>query len=74
MYFFSVVGLNFDFLAYNITGFLAYGLFNVGMFWVDRVKVRSFEHKTCGNHSVFYHILVDNIAKILPCYKTLRVV
>ena len=35
----SVVGLNFDFLAYNITGFLAYGLFNVGMFWVDRVKV-----------------------------------
>ncbi|VDI76215.1 cystinosin [Mytilus galloprovincialis] len=34
----SVVGLNFDFLAYNLTGFLAYGFFNVGMFWVDSVK------------------------------------
>ena len=36
---FSVVGLNFDFLLYNITGFLAYGFFNVGMFWVSEVKV-----------------------------------
>ncbi|XP_076083361.1 cystinosin-like isoform X2 [Mytilus galloprovincialis] len=34
----SVVGLNFDFLAYNLTGFLAYGFFNVGMFWVVGVK------------------------------------
>ena len=75
MYFFSVVGLNFDFLAYNITGFMAYGFFNVGMFWVDSVEVRSFEHyKTCGTNSVFYDILVENIATILPCDKTLRVV
>lgn len=34
----SVDGLNFDFLLYNITGFLAYAFFNVGMFWVDKVK------------------------------------
>lgn len=34
----SVVGLNFDFLLYNITGFLAYGFFNVGMYWVPDVK------------------------------------
>ncbi|XP_031554468.1 cystinosin-like, partial [Actinia tenebrosa] len=34
----SVVGLNFDFLAYNITGFLAYGLFNIGMFWIPTVE------------------------------------
>ncbi|KAK7100142.1 hypothetical protein V1264_023136 [Littorina saxatilis] len=34
----SVVGLNFDYLLYNITGFLAYAFFNVGMFWVDTVK------------------------------------
>ena len=32
-------GLNFDFLAYNLTGFLAYGVFNVGMFWISEVKV-----------------------------------
>ena len=35
----SVIGLNFDFLCYNITGFLAYGFFNVGMFWVSEVTV-----------------------------------
>ncbi len=36
---FSVVGLNFDFLSYNITGFVAYGIFNVGMFWIPEIKV-----------------------------------
>ena len=35
----SVIGLNFDFLAYNITGFIAYGVFNVGMYWIDPIKV-----------------------------------
>ncbi|KAI0230248.1 Cystinosin [Lamellibrachia satsuma] len=34
----SVTGLNFDYLAYNLTGFIAYGLFNVGMYWIDDVK------------------------------------
>jgi len=34
----SVVGLNFDFLAYNIVGFVAYGLYNIGMFWIPVVK------------------------------------
>ena len=33
------MGLNFDFLALNITGFIAYGVFNVGMFWIPEVKV-----------------------------------
>ena len=37
--FHSVVGLNFDFLAYNLTGFIAYGLFNIGMFWIHSVQV-----------------------------------
>ncbi|XP_034767634.2 cystinosin-like [Acipenser ruthenus] len=34
----SVIGLNFDFLALNLTGFIAYSVFNVGMFWVPYVK------------------------------------
>lgn len=34
----SVVGLNFDFLAYNILGFTAYGLYNIGMFWIPTVQ------------------------------------
>ncbi|XP_059846864.1 cystinosin-like [Hypanus sabinus] len=34
----SVVGLNFDFLALNLTGHLAYGVFNIGLFWIPCVK------------------------------------
>lgn len=34
----SVVGLNFDFLAYNLLGFTAYGLYNIGMFWIPTVQ------------------------------------
>jgi len=34
----SVVGLNFDFLAYNLLGFTCYGLYNIGMYWIPSVK------------------------------------
>ncbi|MCJ8737853.1 hypothetical protein PDJAM_G00028910 [Pangasius djambal] len=34
----SVVGLNFDFLALNLTGFIAYSVFNVGLFWIPYIK------------------------------------
>ncbi|XP_033736970.1 cystinosin-like [Pecten maximus] len=34
----SVIGLNFDFLAYNITGFIAYSFFNVGLFWIKSIE------------------------------------
>ncbi|KAJ8408290.1 hypothetical protein AAFF_G00257040 [Aldrovandia affinis] len=34
----SVVGLNFDYLALNLTGFIAYSVFNVGLFWVPYLK------------------------------------
>ncbi|XP_060081480.1 cystinosin-like [Ylistrum balloti] len=34
----SVIGLNFDFLAYNITGFIAYSFFNVGLFWFKSIQ------------------------------------
>ena len=40
----SVVGLNFDFLAYNLTGFLAYGIFNIGLYWIPEVKVSGVCH------------------------------
>lgn len=35
----SVVGLNFDFLALNLTGHIAYGMFNVGLYWIPLIKV-----------------------------------
>ncbi|XP_028405420.1 cystinosin-like isoform X2 [Dendronephthya gigantea] len=34
----SVIGLNFDFVCYNLLGFIAYGVFNVGMFWIPKIK------------------------------------
>ena len=39
----SVVGLNFDFLAYNFLGFSVYSAFNIGLFWVS--TIRSQYHK-----------------------------
>lgn len=35
----SVIGLSFDFVALNLTGFVAYSVFNIGLFWVSYIKV-----------------------------------
>lgn len=35
----SVVGLNFDFLGLNITGFIAYSVFNLGLRYVQEVQL-----------------------------------
>lgn len=37
--FYSVVGLNFDFLALNIVGFIMYSLFNCGMYFLPSIQV-----------------------------------
>ncbi|XP_063654256.1 cystinosin isoform X2 [Pan troglodytes] len=34
----SVIGLSFDFVALNLTGFVAYSVFNVGLLWVPYIK------------------------------------
>ncbi|ERE68798.1 cystinosin-like protein [Cricetulus griseus] len=34
----SVVGLSFDFLALNLTGFVAYSVFNIGLLWVPCIQ------------------------------------
>ncbi|EGV91394.1 Cystinosin, partial [Cricetulus griseus] len=33
-----VVGLSFDFLALNLTGFVAYSVFNIGLLWVPCIQ------------------------------------
>eukprot|EP00794_Sanderia_malayensis_P007924 gene7924-8779_t len=38
----SVIGLNFDFLAYNITGFIAYCVYCIGLFWIKQVQQEYF--------------------------------
>ncbi|NXP55054.1 CTNS protein, partial [Heliornis fulica] len=39
----SVVGLSFDYIALNLTGFIAYSVFNVGLFWIPLIKA-SFQY------------------------------
>ena len=36
--YFSVIGLNFDFLSLNIVGFTLYGCYNVALFWISSVQ------------------------------------
>ncbi|KAL5015520.1 hypothetical protein ScPMuIL_009790 [Solemya velum] len=45
----SVVGLSFDFTGYNIVGYIAYGLYNVGMYWIPEVKE---EYRVSDPHGV----------------------
>ena len=58
---YSVTGLNFDFLGYNITGFLAYGFFNVGMYWIPLVKVSDDNKADCS----CFHCKVSRLVTIL---------
>lgn len=71
----SVVGLSFDFLAFNITGFLAYGIFNIGLFWIPLVQEQYFElHPTGVNpvqiNDVFFtlHAIFATLLTILQCF------
>uniref|UniRef100_A0A8C4R3Q7 Cystinosin, lysosomal cystine transporter n=1 Tax=Eptatretus burgeri TaxID=7764 RepID=A0A8C4R3Q7_EPTBU len=70
----SVVGLNFDFLMLNLTGFLAYSCYNAGMYWITAVQVEYNKHFPDGvnpvnvNDVVFsLHALVLTIAIIIQC-------
>ena len=50
---FSVVGLNFDFLCYNILGYLAYSVYNVGLFYFKSIQV-------------YFPIIPDNWHLLIP--------
>lgn len=71
----SVIGLNFDFLAYNLTGFVAYGLFNIGMFWVHEVQREYFAKHPGGvnpvqPNDVFFtlHAILLTTITIFQCF------
>ncbi|EGD78852.1 nephropathic cystinosis [Salpingoeca rosetta] len=71
----SVVGLNFDFLGLNLTGFLGYMFFNLGLFYVQSIKDQ-YEHKHPGStnpvqpNDVFFsiHAVVLTIVTIAQCF------
>ncbi|BFY99872.1 hypothetical protein BsWGS_02912 [Bradybaena similaris] len=44
----SVVGLSFDFVVFNITGFVAYSCYNVGLFWIPSVREEYFKEHPDG--------------------------
>lgn len=70
----SVVGLNFDFLCYNLTGFLCYSVFNVGLFWMKSIQDQYFD-KFGGSvipvqpNDVFFalHAVVLTTITIIQC-------
>ncbi|XP_041086995.1 cystinosin-like [Polyodon spathula] len=71
---YSVIGLNFDFLALNFTGFIAYSMFNVGMFWVPYVKEEFLKRSPNGvnpveANDVFFslHAVVLTLVGICQC-------
>lgn len=70
----SVVGLSLDFVTLNLTGFLAYSVFNVGLFWVPHIKEQFFLKYPNGvnpveSNDVFFslHAIVLTLVVLLQC-------
>ena len=71
----SVVGLNFDFLAYNIIGFTFYGIFNACLFWSPAIQEMYFAQHPGGvnpvqlNDVIFaLHAVLITFITILQCF------
>ncbi|XP_078054181.1 cystinosin [Mustelus asterias] len=70
----SVVGLNFDFLALNLTGHIAYGMFNIGLFWIPYIENEFLKDNPDGvnpvqGSDVFFslHAVLLTIVTICQC-------
>ncbi|KAM4739896.1 LOW QUALITY PROTEIN: cystinosin [Anableps anableps] len=70
----SVVGLNFDFLALNLTGFIAYSVFNIGLFWIPYIKEEFIQKNPNGinpvNANGFFslHALLFCVIYVSPAF------
>ncbi|MED6285461.1 hypothetical protein CHARACLAT_029558 [Characodon lateralis] len=67
MFLFSVVGLNFDFLALNLTGFLAYTVFNIGLFWIPDIKEEFLQKNPNGINPVNANDVFFSLHALLFC-------
>ncbi|XP_029004163.1 cystinosin isoform X2 [Betta splendens] len=63
----SVVGLNFDFLALNLTGFFAYSVFNIGLFWVKYIKEEFLQKNPNGINPVSANDVFFSLHALLLC-------
>ncbi|XP_045905152.1 cystinosin isoform X2 [Micropterus dolomieu] len=64
----SVVGLNFDFLALNLTGFIAYSVFNIGLFWVPYIKEEFLKRNPNGIDPVSANDVFFSLHAVLLCF------
>ncbi|KAJ1521912.1 hypothetical protein ONE63_002248 [Megalurothrips usitatus] len=71
----SVVGLNFDFLLLNLTGFSLYALFNCGLYWIPSIKDQYFERHPHSAipvlpNDIFFavHAVVVTLITIVQCF------
>ncbi|CAG5129560.1 unnamed protein product [Candidula unifasciata] len=71
----SVVGLSFDFVVFNITGFVAYSCYNVGLFWIPSVREEYFQDHPDGVspvqvNDVFFalHAVTITSVVIVQCF------
>lgn len=67
----SVIGLNFDFLSLNIVGFSLYGLYNIGLFWVDTVQEQYMEQHPRGVIPVQVNDVFFPIHAVFACGVTI---
>lgn len=63
----SVVGLNLDFLALNLTGFIAYSVFNIGMFWVPYIQEEFLKRDPNGINPVNANDVFFSLHAVLLC-------
>ncbi|XP_029988909.1 cystinosin [Sphaeramia orbicularis] len=63
----SVVGLNFDFLALNLTGFIAYSVFNIGLFWIPYIKELYLKKNPNGINPVSANDVFFSVHAVLLC-------
>ncbi|XP_049444412.1 cystinosin [Epinephelus fuscoguttatus] len=63
----SVVGLNFDFLALNLTGFIAYSVFNIGLFWVPYIQEEFLKKNPNGINPVNANDVFFSLHAVLLC-------
>ncbi|XP_022376746.1 cystinosin isoform X3 [Enhydra lutris kenyoni] len=71
----SVVGLSFDFVALNLTGFVAYSVFNIGLLWVPSIKEQFFLKYPNGvnpvdSNDVFFslHAVALTLVVMVQCF------
>ncbi|KAF6298340.1 cystinosin, lysosomal cystine transporter [Rhinolophus ferrumequinum] len=71
----SVVGLSFDFVTLNLTGFVAYSVFNIGLFWVPHIEEQFFLKYPNGvnpveSNDVFFslHAVVLTLVILVQCF------